>query len=188
MATYIVEACGPKNENVKFGACSEGSRIEVFLRGRWDFGKVSHRNKLDDGKILSLRAPVIPGMSVVIDTEKKEARVVDILSSPEGRKVLAEVNAVFKEQGEGERKAHPTATYQLSQDDLKTWLKAVRQIVNNQMAVLLPGSDPLPEMDVIKAMPGKIFRDALNSGRQEERLSLWTSEVSGGTKATAGSK
>jgi hypothetical protein len=188
MAVYAIEIDGPKNESLVFPPNKEK------LRGRWDFSRIA-RDKSDGMKALALACPVIPGMVVRLDTKAMTGEIVDPLGvDPEGRKVFAKVIEVAKRfPGEFDETApHPSTSHKLNQDDIKTWLFAMRTAMDCGYARRTNASESLPSIDEIREMPGKRVRDPLNSGSQENSLQRFTDDVpvvaaTGGGKASRAS-
>jgi len=189
MPIYKVEVNGPHNESLIF------SPARSKVRGRWSFAKVNHRDKGEAMKMLAMAAPEIPGMAIELDTEKRKARIYDLLTEPESRSVLKACNDVFKqypaEFDGSEKKPQETVRYELTQDDVKTWLFVISQTVASGLAVALPSSEAIPGDEVVRLMPGKRLRDPGNTGPQtamageRDRLEKWVDDVPAGGKLVA---
>lgn len=162
MAKYSIEINGPRCESVIFAPT--GTRV----RGRWEFSKNAHRDKAEVLKSLAYNVSTIPGKVIAVDTEEKKGRILDPLSTGEGAKILAKINEVFKEHGTVMEQglAHPAEDYSLTIDSLKDWLFWMRRLVDAGLAECTSGSTVLPELDEIRAMPGRRLADPLNSSQQ----------------------
>jgi hypothetical protein len=192
MPRYAIEIAGPRNERAIFSPIGKER-----LRGRWNFAKVAHldKNKAANGEALrelSLVAPLIPGLYIVLDTDRRIGSVLDPLGeSQEGKRIQAEIKKIVEryrfalECGADPR---PKVDYpSLSADDIKTWLFHMRTMVDTGIAEVPSGVAPLPTIAEIRAMPGRRLRDPGNSGPQEAeseaearrtgKLYRWADEV-----------
>jgi hypothetical protein len=179
-----IEIAGPKNESVLFF----GQR----LRGRWDYAATMNRDKSSGHKRLALAAPVIPGIIVELDTDKKTGTVMDSLSeTPEGRAVFGRISSVIEQfpiEFDGEMKPWPKAVSELSVDAVKDWAHLMVSLVNQGYARNLRPQG-MPTLETIAKWPGKRLRDPNNSGRQEQELAKYTDvepEETAMAAATAG--
>lgn len=164
-----IEIAGPKNECVLFF----GQR----LRGRWDYAATMNRDKSAGHKRLATQTPVIPGIIVELDTEKRTGTIMDSLSeTPEGREVFARISAVvdqFPIEFDGGMKPWPKAVANLTVDSVKDWAHLMVSLVEQGYARnVRPQS--LPTLSAIAKWPGKRLRDPNNSGRQEQELAKYT--------------
>jgi hypothetical protein len=162
MSQYAIEVAGPHNDNLIF------SPLQQKLRGRWDMAKVSHRDKTEGMKMLALAVSVIPGQVVALNVDKSIGRIVDPLNDKDGKAILDKCNGVFAQYREvfgGQHDPHPDTTHNLNVDQVKTWLYAMRRLVDSGLAVPVSGGNPLPELDQIRAMPGRRRADPNYTGQ-----------------------
>lgn len=173
MTIHVIEISGPQNESVIF------LPLRQRLRGRWDFSKTHHREKSDEMRSLAVEVPVIPGICIALDTEKKTGTIFDSLAeTDQGREVMRRIQGVYERFPFvfGEKvKTWDRAEHQLSIDDLKTWAHFMRALVNDGYAVTLKSE--LPPQEQIARWPGRRRRDPGNTGPQDERLAEWVDIV-----------
>lgn len=166
-----IEIDGPQNECVLF--------LGRKLRGRWDYSRVMHRDKSAGHKRLASSAQVIPGQCVEIDTDKKTGRIFDALSETrEGRLVFEKIKAIAEQhpsEFDGGMQPHPTATHELTLDEIKDWAWHMSDFVSQGYARVLLGT--MPSKEEIRRWPGKRIRDPNNTGRQENELQKYVDEV-----------
>jgi hypothetical protein len=139
-------------------------------------------------KALATKSPVIPGICIAIETEKKTGLVFDPLSETEdGKRIMDQLNATharFEYVFGGEKKAWPRREYQLTADELKTWAHVMRQLCDEGLAKSL--KHPLPSRAEIAGWPGRRRRDPGNTGQQAEKLREFVDEVPEGEPVLAG--
>lgn len=171
-----IEIDGPQNEGVLF--------LGRKLRGRWDYSRVMHRDKSAGHKRLASSVQVIPGQCVELDTEKKTGRIFDALAETrEGRLVFEKIKAISEQhpsEFDGNMQPHPTATHELTFDEIKDWAWHMASIVTpdnsgNTYARVLAGT--IPSKEEIRRWPGKRLRDPNNTGRQEGELQKYVDDV-----------
>ncbi len=161
MAKYTIEIVGPNNESVKFNPTRER------IRGRWDSRAHAGRRLLPLQAELFSKVPVIPGKLVELDTDAMTGRVIDPLTeTASGRKILDKINEVFSshqfETG-GLKHGDETRTDELSVDGVKEWAFHMRNLLDSNLAQLVPGSVDLPSARLIlSTWAGKIRRDPLS--------------------------
>lgn len=160
MAEYSIEISGPRDESIIFAP------TQTKVRGRWDFQRTAHRDKLDSMKRLAYEVPVIPGKVIALNTSTKQGCIFDPLSTGEGAKILEKINAIAKEFGDPESKAHPREDYKLDANGVKDWLYWMRRKLDNNEAVLVPGSAELPTLAEIAELPGRRLADPFNTSPQ----------------------
>lgn len=197
MPQYGIEINGPHNENAVFSPTS------TRLRGRWEMAKVAHRDREKSHageayKALAVRVAVIPGIYILLDTDKRAGTIMDPMAeTKEGKDILAEVNAVFKEYPAffgGQIEPVAKTTTALTIDQVKTWANYMRQMVDSGLAKGVGGTAVLPPRPEIALWPGKRRRDPLNLGLQtavddsprEFGLYPWADEVPVGELAGVG--
>lgn len=173
MAVYVIEINGPQNESAIF------LPLRQRLRGRWDFSKTHHREKSDEMRSLAVAAPVIPGICVALDTEKRQGVVFDSLAETEqGREVFRRIQQVYERFPavfDQKIETWPKAEHKLNVDEAKTWAHYMRQLVTDGYATSL--KTELPSAEQIARWPGRRLRDPGNTGPQDERLSMWVDVV-----------
>lgn len=168
MAKYSIEIASSQNGGTVFVPTKEK------LRGRWDFRNTAHlsfkREGVEDVKIIARQTPVIPGIIISLDTSAKTGTTIDpLVSTEDGRKILASINNVIKEHAgiRTEKKGHEPATFKLNQDGVKAWMFYMRSLVDGDLAQYVPGSEKLPNVDEIKeSVPGKLRRDPMFDYRE----------------------
>jgi len=152
MAQYIVEIAAPRNRNVRFGPTLER------LRGRWSHTVTGGRSVHESLSRLHMVAPEIPGIYLSLDTKIREAKRYDPLrETEEGRRLWVQIEEVCDLYHEyfGRRKPWDTAVYpNMHANDMKTWLFEMRKLVDAGLARPVSGSDPLPDLDKIRQLPG----------------------------------
>lgn len=150
---YILEIADDKNRGVIFGP------LGVRLRGRWDSAKVAKFQHSESSSLGALyeRVPVIPGMFVWIDLDKKAAGAFDPLEKTDnGRKLMDSIrNHYQKNESTVVRPADEIQIENMNPDQIKDFLYWMRRILDDQKAVVVIGSSELPSLDAIKKMPGK---------------------------------
>lgn len=163
---YAIEIAGTNNESLFFFPLGE------TLRGRWETAKTARFDKNDVGKAFA-EIPVIPGIHVTVDTEKKHIVVADPLETTEsGRQILANINkiaegypnnSVAKRSGPFPKREIKNA----SPDQIKEFCHWMVRAVETNMAVSLdlPGVQKVNtenasmHLENIAKMTGKRRRD-----------------------------
>lgn len=166
-----IEINGPKNESALF--------LGRPLRGRWDYSRVMHRDKSPGHKRLATTVPVIPGMCVEVDTDKRTGRIFDaLMETREGRQAFERMKVVIDQhpqEFDGNVHPHPTAVHELTVDEIKDWAWHMSELVSTGFATVLAGT--MPGKETIRKWPGKRLRDPNNTGRQENELAKYVDEV-----------
>jgi len=189
MPQYMIEVCGPKNDNHSWPMAGLES-----VRGRWNVANIAHRDMSPGLAALTQAVSVIPGRYICIDTDKQEGMVVDPLAETvEGRAICAKISEVLKRfNGMLEHDtangvmAHPPVVKYLDVDGVKTWAYQMAQMVESGMAVNVPTAQPLPKSggmgraippDSIRAWPGKRDTTAGVSQGFVDEKTRWADDV-----------
>lgn len=165
MAQYSIEIAGKRNDNVVFPPVSQ------LLRGAWDIANTAHLNMVNGPggdwlRDLTTRVRRIPGLVVVVDSDKKKAAILDPLGLPENTELLKTMNLVFKTHGRpfdsNGCRPQDTQEYTLDFDGVKLWLYWMRRLLNGNLAVLCAGSPDLPSLEECDKLPGRRRADPMN--------------------------
>ncbi len=169
MAEYQIEIAGPRNEYIFFPPVPAVVNHRNGLRGRWDFGKTAHRDKSEGWiKEIAFSVPVIPGMVIAVNDSLMMGSVYDPLSLPDGAVILQKVNDIRKQyEGAGfePQQAWPTVKQKLDINGLKEWLYWMRRILDRGDAIPVPGSATMPDLETIRARPGRRKADPFYTGQ-----------------------
>ena len=154
---------------VKIEIADECNRSVVFhplqqkLRGRWDAQNVSYKRA---HQALAQLPNVIPGIQVIIDTNRKTRGYIDPLANSEHEETVEKIR-VAREQVSGISPGHnpwpPVKFENSTHNELKTWMYWMRRLVDNKQAIIIGNTDSLPTMADIESMPGEIFVGQFNS-------------------------
>jgi hypothetical protein len=166
MAKYTIEIDGPRNERVIFAP----TQSFPPLRGRWKAHAVAGRGKSPAMNALS-SVEFIPGICVELDTSKKQGRTFDPLrETDEGRRIWRTVKSILVDQkqdfGSGHEPWQTAVHERLDADAIKLWLWHMVQLVESGLARVVSGSDRLPSVDDVRAMPGRRRKDPMNTAYQ----------------------
>lgn len=151
------------------------------LRGRWSSSVVAYADKSEALKSMS-SVPIIPGIHIWLDVRERKAGIYDPLrDTDEGRRIWTDVKKILDRYafafGGPYAPWEPVTQDNLTIDDIKGWAFHMRTALDGGLAQYVPGSEQLPTIDKIKAMPGKRKADPWNSGRQDQELSMWADAV-----------
>ena len=157
MPVCTIEIADECNRSVTFHP------LQQKLRGRWDAQNVSYKRA---HQALTMLPTMIPGIQIVIDTNRKTRGYIDPLGKPENSEIIEKIKAARREQS-GICPGHnpwPAVKFEKStENELKTWLYWMRRLVDSEKAIIIGPSDSLPTMDEIESMPGDIHVGQFNT-------------------------
>ena len=157
MPVVKIEISDKCNRNVMFHP------LQQKLRGRWDAQNVSYKRA---HQALAQLPTVIPGIQVIIDTNRKTRGYMDPLSNSEHAETVEKIK-MAREQVSGISPGHnpwPAVKFENStHNELKTWMYWMRRLVDSKKAIIIGNADSLPTMADIESMPGDIFVGQFNS-------------------------
>lgn len=162
---FVAEVASKRNNSLWHGPTTEK------LRGRWSAANVARQDMHQALREMS-EIPVIPGIRIVIDFEKRECRLEDPLRTTEaGQKIWEQVRTVLHHwkgmlgphgMEPMETRVYPNAT----DDELKNWLYWLRRDVDAGSVEFLSNESTvkeLPPLDRIRAMPGRRVKAPFDS-------------------------
>lgn len=182
MGKFVIEIAGPKDEN---WACPLAGGT---VRGRWSSHHTAYADKSEAMKAMSV-VPHIPGVHIWLDVKARKAGISDPLrETEEGRRIWGQVKAILDRfplafggsqvpSVSIESVVERIERSDLSLDDCKEWLWQMRCALDAGLAQVVPGSDPIPSSEQIRALPGRRRADPWNTGRTDEKLSSWADVV-----------
>jgi len=157
MPVVTVEIADECNRSVMFHP------LQQKLRGRWDSQNVSYKRA---HQALARLPNVIPGIQIIVDTNRKTRGYFDPLSKPEHAGTI-DLLKQAKEEISGITPGcnpWPAVKFDNSSDsDIKTWLYWMRRLVDNGQAILIGDPASLPSMEEIESLKGDVFVGQFNT-------------------------
>lgn len=127
------------------------------LRGAWLGANVPGVDCHQSLAQLMAKVPRIPGHRVSVNLETRTLRVYDPLhETDEGKAIWAQIKPVLDSEANYDKMqpVEGTTITEATNDQIKTWLWNMRDLVDSKCAVVPIGSSILPSKDEINAMPG----------------------------------
>lgn len=155
----------------------------VDIRGRWDTSRMARRpQRMRDMGTMANRIPSpMPGAMLEVDARRKRIKLFDPLgTTEEGKKLLAEYNAVAKDVPSLKKdcKAFDTVEHDLDDDQLKTLLFELLRKRESKCLDVVSGE--LPTAEQIDSLPGHELYDPGNLGEDKPRykkdLEAWKNQ------------
>jgi len=187
----VIEIASDQNNNFLFGPLGH-----VHIRGRWDFTKVAGLFSHDSMKALNQITSIIPGEYLAVDVKSRTCRLYDPMRETEkGRELWKKLSPIIEQYAGhfscGTDLREPVVIPDCNEDTLKTWLYYMRRAVDAGLAKVV-GNNRLPELDEIKALPGRrevgFFANTQYENEEDREKARWKDVVplkSGKAKAMA---
>ena len=151
LGVITVEAACRRCQNPSFGPTM------TILRGRWSHAELFG---MDAGELLKM--PDVPGTHITLDARRRTGKIWDPLHNDE--ELRRRAFAVYKSTQRQECGLKPDKDYaDMTDGDIKTWLREIRKMLDAKMVVLAPGSAQVPSMKDIMALPGKTRQEFFNN-------------------------
>ena len=156
MAAIVIEIADECNRSVLFHP------NQMKLRGRWDSQRVSYKRP---HPALAKLPPIIPGIQIRVDIQKKLTGIFDPLSLPENAHIINAIKDARQEVS-GISPGHdpwPAINRKDCADtEIKTWLYWMRRLVDEGQAVIVGPEDSLPTLEQLEALKGDIHISQFN--------------------------
>ena len=156
---------------LEIGTARNGSVLfaptRTVLRGWWRRSALLSSEIVEETEQKNLPEN-IPGLYIVIDPKKKEARIVDPLSFPENKAIFEQVAKNRRTYAREVIKPEEERVYpDLSDTGVKSWFHWARRCVEAKVAEVRSGY--LPSLEEIRALPGKTLTGAFNNSATAPR-------------------
>lgn len=156
MAWIVIEIADGCNRSVLFHP------NQMKLRGRWDSQNVSYKRP---HAALAKLPPIIPGIQVRVDIQKKLTSIADPLSLPENAYIIAAIKDARQEVSGISPGSEPWPTINrkdCADSEIKTWLYWMRRLVDEGQAIIIGSDDSLPTLEQLEALKGDIHISQFN--------------------------
>jgi len=135
-------------------------------RGRWLNANVPSQQKDQDGVVDAIGD--IPGIRIAVDVSRKRAVIFDALGLPEYADLLEKLTKVWKRaRNEDCKPDKSTIKENMSDSDVKSWLRGMRIKLDNNQAIEISGR--VPTLEEIERLPGKTRIEYFNSSAKARK-------------------
>lgn len=146
---FLIEFAGPKNENIM---CPIDSHV---CRGRWSRKNLARSGTQIEGDFNGM--PDLPGLCLLVNTEKRIVRRFDPLADPDNEKLMKRAQRIaLAVTGTKMVAEKPKVWRERAADNntVKTFVFWVRRLLDAEQVTVIKGH--VPEFDELRKLPGVI--------------------------------